>query len=273
MINLASLREVLSEEVANASADLAEENYFVEIEGTTFEIKPLSIGDLSLMRKSDMDLVDLEDYYVQKALISPENFSLERAKAGLVTQLVNEILAISGFSGISEIGEELEYKRDISKTDIIHEMKSYILAAMPAYTEEDLDELSMDEFLSKVVLAENIITVHQNMAGLESTGFKLVVTSVDQQPETRVQSQSVQSPPPQQVQKSKSSNLPPEEYEKMKNNLISQIRAQNRESYHPLHSKQVVDETAFEDADIETLQKILGMTPQNDPIAAKLHSF
>lgn len=52
-------------------------------------------------------------------------------------------------------------------------MKAFVLAAMPVYRSEDLDDLTFSQLSEKVALAEKIIEIKQSMNGVEPTNMSL----------------------------------------------------------------------------------------------------
>ncbi len=236
-----------------------------------FLFRPLTIKELSV---PELESTEAEDHYVATATIWPESFNFDNIKAGYVTRYATEILRKSGFEDLGSVNELLEKHRDRAENNIIHMMKSYVLTALPAYKEQDIDNLSMDEFTRLVVLSEEIITVQQSIAGIPSTGFKLIISAVGEteeeepepepEPRRRAAPRQRQAPPPP-IKKTTNA----EEHDKMKKALIDQIRSDNA-STMTTETRRNIDLSALESMTVEQLERMRGVARQDDPVAAML---
>ncbi len=272
-----------------------------------FLFRPLTLGEIAVLNK--LNPVEAEDYFVSQATLFPENFDFNRIKAGYVTRYSDAILTASKFNGLDKLNDSLEASRAKFENDIIHLMKTYILVAMPAHKPEDLDHLTMDEFIDMVVLAENIITTQQNLSGMETEGFKLIITPVGAEPVSPVTKRASGAPnryyefneedwedilepdlSPQQARQTKNtlgsrrkkvkeeamraSGQSPEmedEHERMKRKYIAQMKAQNREAFSPkVGHVDIRKGIDLEDMDVDELAAMAGKPRDDDPIAAKL---
>jgi hypothetical protein len=52
-------------------------------------------------------------------------------------------------------------------------MKAFVLAAIPTYKPDDLDEMTFSQLSEKVALSEKIIEIKQTMNGIEPTNMSL----------------------------------------------------------------------------------------------------
>lgn len=108
---------------------------------------------------------ELEDLAVKIGVFFPANVDIDSMRAGHVSQLADEILRISGFTDLDYLVSTLaKYREQLEEATYM--MKAFVIAAMPAYTEEDLDELPVELLIKKVAFAEKIITVQQAANGL-----------------------------------------------------------------------------------------------------------
>jgi hypothetical protein len=113
--------------------------YDVVIGGREFWFRALSISEVEEITEfieQNSTSVDIEDIYVQKAILYPVDLSLDDLKAGHVSQLADEIMMASGVSDISFVLSTLLERRNNIQSDLIAMMKVFIIAAIPTYTEE-----------------------------------------------------------------------------------------------------------------------------------------
>lgn len=132
-----------------------------------FIFRPVTVGEYEKIKQSPwMSSADAEEEFVRIAVLSPEQIP-PNTPAGVVTALAEEIVEVSGFGSPKRAIEVLTEKRSISG-DVQVLMKAFVLAMMPGYSEEDLNELTFQQLASKVALAEQIIQVHQAVMGVEN---------------------------------------------------------------------------------------------------------
>ena len=113
----------------------------------------------------EWDIAEAEDYIVKTTLLYPE-FSFLETKAGFITTLAEEILNLSGYGEVQFAKEKMTEARERCN-EVINLMKIFIIAAIPAYNDEDLDRFTFAQLSFKVALAEQIITVRQGGSTLE----------------------------------------------------------------------------------------------------------
>lgn len=242
--------------------------YEFKIGGFEFLYRPLTIKELSLPSEKNISSVELEDYYLRSATLYPAVFNWDKMKAGHVSQYVDEILRESGFDNLGAINKMLERHRQAAETNIITSIKSYIITAMPAYKESDLLDISMDELVRLVVMAEEIITLQQQINGIDTTGFKLVISPVNGQEEPEAK-------PAPKKQKPKAAQpeqaLTDEQRDEMRKAHIRRIKSNNASIKDTTSDVRDFDTSWLEDLDEDALRTISGVTKQNDPIADKLN--
>jgi hypothetical protein len=115
---------------------------------------------------------DLEDLIIEKAIIYPEDFDLNKIPPGAVTSLAKEVLDMSGFSSVKQAKNVLEEKRSEAQ-EVKNLMKAFVLAAMDGYTLEDLENMTFSKLAEKVAIAEKIIDIKQAINGIESTDIRI----------------------------------------------------------------------------------------------------
>lgn len=126
---------------------------------------------------------DREETIIRIALIHPLEIDFDGISPGVVSALAEEILEVSGFQNPKLAREKLEARRK-EYTDVFILMKAMILATMPTTDVDLLDELTFDQLLNKVVLAEKIIEVHQAIMGGEPVKLVLVDPEAEEAEQT-----------------------------------------------------------------------------------------
>lgn len=111
---------------------------------------------------------EAEEHILSSGLLHPLDVDFDSQPAGVVSTLAEEILDISGFSNPESAKEILEAKRE-EVEEVWGLMKSFVLATMPTYREEELNDLTFSEMAYKVALAESIIRVNQAVFGIENS--------------------------------------------------------------------------------------------------------
>jgi hypothetical protein len=119
-----------------------------------------------------------EEALIYTAILSPDDPDFDNQPAGIVSQLAEEILEISGFQNPREASQRLEEVR-AANDNVYTLMKAMILATMPTYKEEELDDLTFDQLLGKAVLAEKVMEVHQTVM----TGQQVQLVLIDPEAE------------------------------------------------------------------------------------------
>jgi hypothetical protein len=113
----------------------------------------------------DWSTAEIEDHVVPLAILHPLDFNIDKVSAGLVTVLFQEISEVSGFGSAERVRYILEEEREAAG-ELRNTMKAFVLMAMPAYTSEYLDDLTLRQMCKLVALAEEVIFVQQLMRGL-----------------------------------------------------------------------------------------------------------
>lgn len=235
------------------------EVYSATLGDTEFWFRALTVAEIDAITTANQSSVDIEDLYIHTAVLYPLNVDLDDFKAGHITQLVNQIMDVSGVSDISFILSTLLERRTTIQTDVVAMMKVFIIGAMPMYKEEDLDALTVKQLTERVVLAEQIHTLHQNVSGIPSDGVEFQITLEGAQQE--------EAPVPQ---KKKKAPAPTPQEKVDRETLLKRIRSDEK-GMTDVNKIPVNTSSQFENFDEEVLLKAAGVLKPNDPIAAKLH--
>jgi hypothetical protein len=210
---------------------------------------------LSLQEIEDIDLItstqssaDAEDLYVKTAVLYPVDLDLDKIKPGYVTSLAEEIKGYSGISDISDIVMSLQQSREFLNFDIFNSMKAFVLSAMPQYTEEDLSQLTIQEMIHKVVMAERILSIQQSVNGIQSEGVQFTIFSDEPEPQ--------QKKAPQKAKVTKEELL--RRIKKDEMGMIDENKVRE------------TDQSQLQNFDEDLLLKAAGVLKPEDPIARKL---
>jgi hypothetical protein len=115
---------------------------------------------------------DIEEMAIKFAVVYPENFDFDNYPAGVISSLAEEILEESGFSSARRAKYILESMRQKSG-EVRNLMKAFVLATMPRYSVEDLDNMTFTKLAENVALAEKIIEIQQGINGIPATDLSL----------------------------------------------------------------------------------------------------
>lgn len=206
--------------------------------------RPLTIEEYRYILDSTGDGktdADLEDVAVSFGVVSPNPLDLDKMKAGHVSALAEEILRVSGFIDIDFLSNLLNTYRD-DLEEATYMMKAIIIAAMPSYTDEDLDKYTLDSLLKKMVLAEKVITVQQAASGIPEDMAVLFAFGGQEQQEPQQKTEPIN-----------------------KDKLLSKITSTERGTSGTSVAREVLEKF-----DEDTLMKISGNPAARDPIAEKL---
>lgn len=130
-----------------------------------YVFRPLTLKEYEsvVLLHESISSAETEEQLVSMALLFPEVVDFEHTPAGLVSSIAEEIFAVSAFNDPKQAADAMEEARG-DKSDVTNLMKAMVLAAMPAYKEEDLDTLTFLQLAQKVALAEQIIEVQKAIA-------------------------------------------------------------------------------------------------------------
>lgn len=220
----------------------------IELDGTEFVYRALTLNEINYV--SRIDEQDTEDYYVKNALLYPVEFDVDDMRAGDFKILAEAIMSVSGILDVETVKNYLADSRQRITNDVISVMKAYVIAAMPTYRDDELDNLTIKQMIEKVVLSEQILTLQQAIMGIESDGVKVQIISAEEQ-------QEAQKPPPTKKQ-----------IKRTREELLQQVRGEERETVNP-RMRATEGLNSIPD---DLLEKIAqGAEPDpSDPIAAKL---
>lgn len=232
--------------------------------GTEYLFRSLSLKEVKLVEyfitKNLKTSVELEDFCLENCLLYPE-VNLDRIQPGVVKQIADEILVVSGVTNAEYIAHSMRSTRDRLAGDIILDIKSYIISAIPRYTDEELDKFSLLELIEKLVLSEKILKLQAALAGFESN----IQLNFEIEGEEEVEYETVQQP---------KAKAKPTKNQATKEELLKRIIRENLE-HQPVVYEEDIEEMVdvFEGFDVDLLQKMQGQFDPNDPIARKLHGL
>ena len=150
--------------------------YSVSARGVEYVFRELTYAehDVCINVERNEGSAEAEDKIVEIALLSTDPVvNFDRIPAGVISSLSEEVLELSGFASPRYARSILNEYRETVGSSFRTLMKAFILSTMPAYKEEELDQLTFRKMAEKLVLAEQIIKVNQNAFGNGETDMKL----------------------------------------------------------------------------------------------------
>jgi hypothetical protein len=141
------------------------EVYTAALKSRTYIFRALKFTELDLIKlhfNEDFSSADAEDLIVAYALLYPEG-GLDAVPAGVVSTLSDQIQKVSGSRSPKDVQAIMDRKRGES-LGFRNLMKAYILATMPMYREEELDDMNFSQLAAKVALSEQILAIQQQAA-------------------------------------------------------------------------------------------------------------
>lgn len=205
--------------------------------------------------------IEIETFCLENCLLYPEDLDPDDILPGTAAQISEEILRVSGVTDASYILELMDVTRSRLNSDILTNIKAYIISAIPAYKEEDLVEFTLLELIEKLILSESILTLQSSLAGIDNQ-VQVNLRFADQE-NSEEEYETIK------VKKNKDEGPTKEQ-------LLERIRSANREgsggkNFTPYDNDQAVEE--FKGFDKSLLEKMEGRFDPNDPIARKLHGL
>jgi hypothetical protein len=150
--------------------------FAVNVKGQDVVFRELTFNEydkvVEYKNSDDKSSADAEDLIISAAVVYPENFNFEKLPPGLITSLAQEIIDFSGFYSAKLAKSILESKREQAK-EVRSLMKAFVLATIPSYTPEQLDEMTFSQLAEKVALSEKIIEIQQSSYGIQPTNIEL----------------------------------------------------------------------------------------------------
>lgn len=135
--------------------------FHVEISKKDYIFRSLTFSEYDglVERYGGESVAEAEDALVQMAVVWPEEINFDKMRAGVVTSLAEEILEASGFTDYEVAKTILNLQRE-KAVQFRNQMKTVVVAAMPAYKLEDLDNLTFSQLAYKVAVAEEIFKLN-----------------------------------------------------------------------------------------------------------------
>jgi hypothetical protein len=229
--------------------------YVIALEDVEFYYRALTLQEIEdidiLTDTDDSSSAEAEDWYVKVGVLYPTEMDLDDYLPGTISALATSILQISGLTDATFIVNSLEEERDKIQTDVIDMMKAFIITAMPTYTEEGLNALTVKEMIKKVIFAEQIFNLKQTINGIESSGVTFTI---------KLKGEEEAKPESPRAKATRRMDVNREE-------LLRRIRADERGM---VDATKMVDPEQLNKFDDELLVKASGVVDPEDPIARKL---
>lgn len=141
--------------------------YAVELRAEEFIFRELTFSELDqLLLRNDLGTAELEEELVRAALLSPVEYDFDKAPAGIISSIAEQVLGYSGITDPKYAKEVLVSERDKAQNTRTM-MKAFVLAVVPNTTEDQLDQLTFRELVKQVILAEEIIKVNDLIYGIQ----------------------------------------------------------------------------------------------------------
>lgn len=140
--------------------------YSVDVRGEEYVFRQLTFEEFDAAKRSGATTAEAEEELVEIALLQPETIP-EHIPAGAITAIAETLFEVSGFGQPKRMKEILEQKREEANGNVWVMMKAVVIASMPGYVEEDLNELTFDQLAAKVALSEQILKIQQVSIGIE----------------------------------------------------------------------------------------------------------
>jgi aminoglycoside phosphotransferase (APT) family kinase protein len=97
---------------------------------------------------------------------------VDKLPAGVVTNLCQQILDVSGFNSPQTAKKILDQKRE-DAAQVRSLMKAFVLTTIKGYTPENLDDMTYSQLAERVALSEKIIEITQALHSIEPNNLKL----------------------------------------------------------------------------------------------------
>jgi hypothetical protein len=107
----------------------------------------------------EFDTLEFENYIVNTCVVLPSSFSVETAKAGVISSLAKAILENSGFTDDSEKFTNMLNAAKIDMVEPLNQVACYIVEAFPHLSLEDVDNMPISKILWLFSRADYIFRV------------------------------------------------------------------------------------------------------------------
>lgn len=156
------------------------EVFSVQAGGAQYVFRALTIKEWDVVIKhKEWSSADAEDYIIELALLWPENFDLDSVRPGIVTTVAEEITEVSGFNSVYSLIHAMNQARE--DLDYMGMAEAFVIAAMPAYTPDDLGAKTMHQVMRLVAQSEQILKLQAMAMGAEvRTPVHLVIKTPEE---------------------------------------------------------------------------------------------
>lgn len=241
-------------------------------DGTEYLFRSLTLEEVRLVEYFIVNRlktgIEIEDHCLETCILYPENLDLDEVAPGTAQQISEEILRISGIADANYVITSMLNTRAKMDSDILIDIKSYIISAMPSYNDNELDKFTLLELIEKLILSEKILTLQSQLAGVDQK-IELNIERIDGEENIPEEEYEVVRKKTSKATNKTNSDLPSKE------ELIRRIQKENAEQYSS--RDHYVNPNASEEwqgFDLELLDKMEGVKDiADDPIARKLHGL
>lgn len=194
-----------------------EEIYSVHIGKQDYVFRTLTFGEYKNFTHLNLTSAELEEVIVNIAVVYPEGIDLDKLLPGSVSALADEILEYSSFDSIEKTENKLNEARQ-SAMHGVEMMKAFILAAMPSYKYEELDNKTIQGLATLLAISELILDIQLGIAN----GNRMILELVD---------------PTEQEQSKSTHSFSLEDLDRANRNLDGQTRLGTASSNDPIAQK------------------------------------
>ena len=118
----------------------------------------------------DLSSAEEEEMALDLCILHPHLESVDNLPAGVISGLAEQIYKVSGVAEPHWAKNVMDTKRqEADRVEVL--MQAFILAAIPTYTPEQLENMTFTQLAERVALAEQVLKVQQ--AAITSTDVKL----------------------------------------------------------------------------------------------------
>lgn len=145
-----------------------------------FIFRRAKLGEFSAIQKMSLSSAEVEEKFIDVCLLyKEENVDIDRLPAGIVSNLAQEILGVSGFTDPKYAKQFITDTRSTLSSNVFVLMKAMIITAMPSYKTEDLDGCTFSELVEKLIISEKIFETQQSIM----TGNMVTLDLIDPEEE------------------------------------------------------------------------------------------
>lgn len=133
--------------------------------GIEFIFRPMTKAEVkyfSDLARSE-STTDVEEMVVDRCVIWPETYDLDKHAAGFISTFCSEIRDFSGFEDQEGFVDLIDQSR-ASADKLTNLIKAFIIAAMPTFHPDEIDNLTLFKSIELLGLAEKILELKSSEA-------------------------------------------------------------------------------------------------------------